>query len=90
MWIVLWDPVLKLDLLKFVLTDPVNSAQDPQKNAKQRREIIAVQSKLNLSIFFSSSLATLKFESKWKRLSKINKKNQNEILNRFDSKKKRL
>ena len=90
MWIVLWDPVLKLDLLKFVLTDPVNSAQDPQKNAKRRREIIAVQSKLNLSIFFSSSLATLKFESKWKRLSKINKKNQNEILNRFDSKKKRL
>ena len=86
----LWDPVLKLDLLKFVLTDPVNSAQDPQKNAKRRREIIAVQSKLNLSIFFSSSLATLNFESKLKRLSKKKKKNQNEILNRFDSKKKRL
>ena len=66
----LWDPVLKLNLLKFVLTDPVNSAQDPQKNAKQRREIIAVQSTLNLSIFFSSSLATMKFESKRKRLSK--------------------
>ena len=60
----LWDPVLKLDLLKSVLADPVNSAQDSQKNAKRRREIIAVQSKLNLSIFFSSSLATLKFESK--------------------------
>ena len=34
MWIVLWIPLLKLDMLKFVLTGLENSAQDSQKNAK--------------------------------------------------------
>ena len=29
----LWDPVLKKNLLKFVLASPVNSARDPHKNA---------------------------------------------------------
>ena len=27
----LWDPLLKLDILKFVLAGPVNNAQDSKK-----------------------------------------------------------
>ena len=32
----LWDPLLKLDILKFVLAGPVNNTQDSQKNAKRK------------------------------------------------------
>ena len=31
---VLWDPILKLFLLKKVLTSPMNNARDPLKNAR--------------------------------------------------------
>ena len=32
----LWDPLLKLDILKFVLTGPVNNAQRLKKIAKHK------------------------------------------------------
>ena len=34
MWIVLWNPLLKLDMLEFIVAGPKNSTQDSQKNAK--------------------------------------------------------
>ena len=44
-WIVLWDPVLKLDLYFFVLIDLANSARDPVKKRRHQTQCkcVAIQ-----------------------------------------------
>ena len=55
MWIVPCDPILKLFLVKNVLIGPMNSAQDPQKNAVALKNALDTLSKLYLhvSIFYN-------------------------------------
>ena len=43
----MWDPVLKKNLLKYVLTSPVSSARDPQKTPNTKT-FISMQSKCRL------------------------------------------
>ena len=52
MWIVPWNPVLKLFLVKKVLVGPVNSARTHKKNAAALRNTPNALSKLYLSKFF--------------------------------------
>ena len=39
MWIVLWDPVLKLILPDSVFADPANSIRDPRKKCKCAKHV---------------------------------------------------
>ena len=60
MWIVPWNPVLKLFLLKKVLTGPVNSARDPlvkcQMQKCQTPDAIQTQPESNLTLLIGGDI----------------------------------
>ena len=67
----LWDPILKKNLLNFVLADPINNARDPAKKTQMRKMPLLSLSKLTLNGF---NLLLLFFKITWKKKKQKNKK----------------
>ena len=56
-----WDPILKKNLLKFVLAGPITSAQDPHKKTQSRKSLVfsAIQTYTKCAFAFSFLLLFL-------------------------------
>ena len=56
-----WDPILKKNLLKFILAGPITSAQDPHKKTQTRKSLVfnAIQTYTKYAFAFSFLLLFL-------------------------------
>ena len=65
------EPILKKNLLKTVLADPMNSAQDPQKKKKKKHKrkhlLFSVQSKHTLSVSLNTTKIQLGLRLRFKQ-----------------------